>query len=64
MVVGGSRDGIEEVGGNSHGIKDLQERNHEIIEDVGRSNHGILPEDFRRLDLGAIWNYSKASGLP
>ena len=47
MVVGGSRDGIEEVGGNSHGIKDLQERNHEIIEDVGRSNHGIfevLPE--------------------
>jgi len=43
----GSRDGIEDVEGRSHGIKDLEEKNHEIIEDVGRSSHGIfevLPE--------------------
>jgi hypothetical protein len=37
--VGGSRDGIEEVGGSSHGMKDLEERNHEIIKDVGGSSH-------------------------
>ena len=24
----------------------------------------LEPEDIRRLDLGAIWNYSKALGLP
>ena len=24
----------------------------------------LEPEDIRRLDLGAIWNYSKVSGLP
>jgi len=24
----------------------------------------LEPEDIRRLDLGAIWNCSKASGLP
>jgi hypothetical protein len=39
--VGGSRDEIEDVGSSSHGIKDLEVRNHEIIEDVGGSNHGI-----------------------